>query len=105
MMSNKGGPVRDFPSLSPVHYEILNLLRSGEMYGLEMVKASKMLKRGTVYVTLDRMTDKKWVTSRAIDNPNEPGMPRRRYKMTALGQRILAAHDAAAATFAKGAFA
>lgn len=95
----------DLPHLSPLQYEILNLLRSGEMYGLEMVKSSKLLKRGTVYVTLDRMTDKGFVTSRAESNPSEPGMPRRLYSVTALGRRVLAARDAAEVIFARGALA
>ncbi|WP_425417483.1 PadR family transcriptional regulator [Oricola indica] len=85
-----------------MEYEILNLLRSQEMYGLEMVKTSSVLKRGTVYVTLDRMTDKGYVRSRTEDNPKEPGMPRRLYSITALGQRVMQATDAATAVFAAG---
>ncbi|PBC22145.1 hypothetical protein CK226_16035 [Mesorhizobium sp. WSM4311] len=93
------------PNLSNTEYEIMNLLRSREMYGLEMIKASPSLKRGTIYVTLDRMTDKGFVTSRPVHNPNEAGMPRRVYSVTALGQRVLQARHAAEASFASGAFA
>ncbi|WP_256754204.1 PadR family transcriptional regulator [Mesorhizobium sp. Mes31] len=93
------------PNLSNTEYEIMNLLRSREMYGLEMIKASPSLKRGTIYVTLDRMTDKGFVTSRAVQNPNEAGMPKRLYSVTALGQRVLHAREAAMTAFASGAFA
>lgn len=87
--------------LSPIEYEILDLLRAGrELYGLEMVKASKRLKRGTVYVTLDRMGDKGLVESRQQDADGLPGMPRRLYKITGYGARALNAHEAAEAAFA-----
>lgn len=90
------------PSLSPVEFEILGLLRSREMYGLEMVKESTKLKRGTIYVTLDRMTDKGFVKSRLAERAShESGLPRRIYGITALGQRTLAANEAAAASFAE----
>ncbi|MER8405119.1 helix-turn-helix transcriptional regulator [Mesorhizobium sp. M0185] len=95
--------MNDLPRLSNIEHEILELLRSGEKYGLEMVRASAVLKRGTVYVTLDRMMAKGFVTSRAIRNPNEPGMARRVYSITALGQRVLRARQAAEAAFALGA--
>jgi DNA-binding PadR family transcriptional regulator len=80
---------------------ILDQLRSGrEMFGLEMVKASNgSLKRGTVYVTLNRMTEKRLVTSRQEKEPADPGMPRRLYEITGHGQRVLNAVDAAAAVF------
>ncbi|RWL81898.1 MAG: PadR family transcriptional regulator [Mesorhizobium sp.] len=93
------------PNLSNTEYEIMKLLRSREMYGLEMIRACPSLKRGTIYVTLDRMTDKGFLTSRAVHNPNEAGMPRRLYSATALGQRVLHARDVAGAAFASGAFA
>jgi PadR family transcriptional regulator PadR len=81
-------------TLSPIEYEILSLLRSGkEMYGLEMVRSSKKLKRGTIYVTLDRMTDKGLVESRAEKAVNQSGMPRRQYKIKGYGQRVLHAHE------------
>lgn len=84
--------------LSSIEYEILNLLRAGrEMYGLEMVKASKLLKRGTIYVTLDRMTQKGLVRSRQEAIEGRPGLPRRQYQITGLGARVKAADDAFAA--------
>ncbi|RUW80448.1 PadR family transcriptional regulator [Mesorhizobium sp. M2A.F.Ca.ET.067.02.1.1] len=60
-------PMDQVPRISRVEFEILSLLRSKEMYGLELVKESNMLKRGTVYVTLERMSDKGYVRSREAE--------------------------------------
>lgn len=82
------------PRISRTQYEILDLLRSnGEMYGLEMVRASSMLKRGTVYVLLDRMSQRGWVRSRADAVATESGLPRRRYSLSAEGQRVLIEYE------------
>ena len=89
--------------ISPIEYEILNLLRSGEKYGLELVKSSSIIKRGTVYVYLERMTEKGYVRSRTVENANEPGLPRRLYSLEGLGQRVLHAQEMADAVFAEGA--
>jgi len=81
-------------TLSDKEQLILQLLiRRQEMYGLELVAASKRrLKRGTVYVTLMRMEDKGYLTSRLEDAPpGAGGLPRRVYQPTALGRRVLAA--------------
>ncbi len=66
------------------------LIRNGEMFGLEMVRASGLkLKRGTIYVTLSRMSDKGYVESREETRPSpEIGIPRRKFKVTGLGERI-----------------
>ena len=84
------------PRLSPKEQLILELLirRRGGLYGLELVTASRgRLKRGTVYVTLARMEDKGFVTSRQEDAPADAGgLPRRIYSPTALGRRIVDAH-------------
>lgn len=76
---------------SPKEVEILSLLLNGrEMYGLEMVKASEgALKRGTIYVLLDRLEDRGFVTSRAEKLEGVSGMPRRLYQITGQGQRAL----------------
>ena len=82
------------PSLSGKESVILDLLvRKGELYGLQLVAASKrQLKRGTVYVTLGRMEAKGYITSRLDDpSPESGGPPRRLYRPTALGRRVLAA--------------
>lgn len=75
---------------------VLELLLGGkEMYGLEMVKADVGLKRGTIYVTLGRMEEVKWVTSRVGANDlGGLGPPRRLYRITGLGARALAARRA-----------
>jgi DNA-binding PadR family transcriptional regulator len=67
------------------------LVGEREMYGLELVAASRRrLKRGTVYVTLARMEDKGYVTSRLEAAPDRAGgLPRRVYEATPLGRRVL----------------
>ena len=90
-MSGKRAAV---PRLSPKETLILELLtREGELYGLQLVDASKgRLKRGTVYVTLGRMEDKGYVSSHAEDAPDGAGgLPRRLYKATPYGLRVLKA--------------
>ena len=75
---------------------VLRLLISNpEMFGLEMVNACVGLKRGTIYVTLGRMEDEGWVKSRTQKDRNSSGLPRRLYSITGLGQRALAAREAA----------
>jgi PadR family transcriptional regulator len=81
-------------TLSDKEHLILQLLvRRQEMYGLELVAASRRrLKRGTVYVTLRRMEDKGYITSRLEDAPpGAGGLPRRVYQPTALGRRVFGA--------------
>jgi len=71
---------------------ILQLLGGTELYGLQLVAASRRrLKRGTVYVTLGRMEQKGFIVSRLEDPPPATGgMPRRMYRATSLGRRVLA---------------
>lgn len=81
----------EFPKLSRKEFLILEMLISkGEMFGLEMVEASGgELKRGTIYVTLQRMGDKGYIESR--EEPRsmpEIGIPRRKYWATGLGERV-----------------
>jgi DNA-binding PadR family transcriptional regulator len=81
-------------TLSAKERLVLELLaRNGEAYGLQLVAASRgRLKRGTVYVTLGRMEEKGYITSRLDDPPDGAGgMPRRLYEPTALGARVLGA--------------
>jgi PadR family transcriptional regulator, regulatory protein PadR len=80
------------PSLPAKQRLILELLVAArEMYGLELVAASRgRLKRGTVYVTLGRMKEKGFIMSRLEDPPADAGgLPRRVYKATPLGRRVL----------------
>lgn len=79
---------------------ILELLVSnGPMYGLQLVERSGGgLKRGTVYVTLGRMEAKGVIESeQEAPVPGAIGLPRRIYRPTALGERMLRAW----ATFAR----
>ena len=81
------------PSLSAKEALILELLlenAANEKYGLELVSNSrKRLKRGTVYVTLDRMEDKGFVQSRQeAPRADASGLPRRLYRVTGYGEKI-----------------
>lgn len=89
------------PRLSPIETLILEMLiEHAEMYGLAMVEASNgELKRGTVYVTLDRMEDRGLLESFEADGKGR-GPARRMYRPTGLGMRTLAAWEAAGAVFA-----
>jgi DNA-binding PadR family transcriptional regulator len=85
------------PVPSPKEALVMQLLvRGGELYGLQMVEQSEgELKRGTVYVTLERMEDKGYITSRQEERaPDAIGLPRRLYKLTGLGERVLHAWEA-----------
>ena len=92
------------PSLPPKEALILELLvQEAELYGLQLVAASKgRLKRGTVYVTLGRMEEKGLVEARAEEKPAHAGMPRRLYRATSLGRRVLDAWSLMAAALAPG---
>lgn len=89
--------MNDVPRLSGKERAILELLAEHtEMYGLAMVHASQgMLKRGTIYVTLGRMEDKGYVQSEErADASGRKGPPRRVYRVTQLGERVLHAWHA-----------
>jgi len=82
------------PTLPPKERLILELLvAAGPMYGLQLVQQSQgSLKRGTVYVTLGRMESKGFVESEQESlPPGAIGLPRRLYRPTALGERMLRA--------------
>jgi DNA-binding PadR family transcriptional regulator len=83
----------------------LRLLRNepAGMYGLEMVDASKgKLGRAAIYVTLSRMETKGFVKRHTPIEDEHPGLPRPRYKITALGERALRAAEAAAGVMDAG---
>jgi PadR family transcriptional regulator PadR len=82
------------PTLPAKERLILELLVSGgPMYGLQLVEqAQGALKRGTVYVTLGRMESKGFLASEQETLPSGAiGLPRRVYRPTALGERMLRA--------------
>ena len=72
---------------------VLELLRDGDRYGLELVDASRgKLKRGSIYVTLARMEAKSFVESWQEERiAATAGMPRRIYRATDYGLKV---HDA-----------
>jgi PadR family transcriptional regulator PadR len=80
-------------TLSRKELLVLDLLRQQDLYGLQLVAASAgRLKRGTVYVTLGRMEDKGYITSKLEAAPSGAGgLPRRIYAATPLGRRMFAA--------------
>ena len=83
-------------SLSEKEALILDLLDGqGELYGLELVaRAEGELKRGTLYVTLGRMVEKGYLSMHREDEVKHSGLPRPRYRVTSLGQRMLSAQRA-----------
>jgi PadR family transcriptional regulator, regulatory protein PadR len=94
----------EFPKLSSKEMKVLEMLiHNGEMFGLEMVESSEgELKRGTIYVTLSRMSDKGYIESR--EEPRtapEIGIPRRKYWATGLGESVYKANVRAVEMFNK----
>src|SRR5262245_55219928 len=92
-MNKTEHPEEQVPSLSSMEALILELLLENpakEKYGLELVTNSRdRLKRGTVYVTLDRMEDKGYVQSRQeVPRADASGLPRRLYRVTGYGERM-----------------
>jgi DNA-binding PadR family transcriptional regulator len=95
--------VSKLPSLSHKEAVVLRLLIKSrrELFGLEMVESSEgELKRGTIYVTLQRMQEKGFIESRQEERvAPEIGIPLRLYKVTGLGERVFAAYQAADSIF------
>ena len=91
-----------FPRISQKEELIFELLGTKECYGLELVRNSGgKLKRGTVYVTLQRMEDKGLIESYVKEKPaTESGIPRRMYRVTGHGAQVWHAYQAAAAVMA-----
>lgn len=85
---------------------ILSILINGEKYGLQLrrefeKRAPKGLPLGSLYVTMDRMEEAGFVTSRVGESLAELGGNRRKYfKISAKGTRAL---NSAVALF-RGAF-
>ena len=73
------------------------LIDNGEMFGLEMVdKSEGLLKKGTIYVTLQRMEKKKLLSSEEEERPaTEVGIARRFYSPTNWGERVFKAQEIA----------
>jgi len=80
-------------TLSAVEHTVLDMLaaKGDRMYGLELVAESGgRLKRGTVYVTLGRMIQKGLLEAEAEKFTDDSGLvPRRMYRATPYGLRVL----------------
>lgn len=76
---------------TPKEIIILQMLSQGEKYGLEMVHTQPTtIKKGTIYTTLNRMTQKQLITSHTTKPPpGQTGPPRRTYKITPNGKTLL----------------
>src|SRR5262245_45728806 len=82
------------PTLPPKERLILELLvANGPLFGLALVdRSAGALKRGTVYVTLGRLENKGLISSEQEPaHPGAIGLPRRIYRVTGLGERVLRA--------------
>lgn len=81
--------------------EVLQLLAGGrELYGLELIKRSGgTLKRNSIYVVLGRMEDQGLIKGREVKVEGAPGLPRRLYRITGLGERSLSTWNAAQAAW------
>jgi DNA-binding PadR family transcriptional regulator len=91
------------PSLPRKERLILELLTAeGPTYGLQLVRLSRgELKLGTVYATLARMEAKGYVESEREPLPSGAiGLPRRMFRATGLGIRVLNAWVVLAREFA-----
>lgn len=81
--------------MSAVESLVIDLLCSGDRYGLELVDASdRKLKRGTIYVTLTRMESKGFIESwQEEPRAGAIGLPRRMYRVTTYGLKVHSAYN------------
>lgn len=83
---------------------VMQILQSntGGAYGLQIVEDSEgLVKRGSVYVLLTRLEDKGYV--RVLPSkvtPENGGLPRPKYQLTAEGSRVLRTAEANGMVFA-----
>jgi len=84
----------DFPKITQKEQLILSLLISKgnkEQFGLELVNTSQgQLKKGTVYVLLQRLEEKGFIKSRKEkQQEGARGLPKRLYTISAEGKHAL----------------
>ena len=93
-----------FSILTEREANVLTQLIAGEKYGLELVAGSGgLLRRNAVYVLLGRMEDKGLIEGREEATPQgESGPPRRVYRVTGHGARVLAVYDMRGGALPKG---
>lgn len=95
------------PQISNIEMMIMSILlekAGAEIYGWELMEASDgKLKRGTIYVILNRMEDKGFIESRKEERRvGARGLPRRMYKLTGMGQHTLSVWKVAQEQFSEG---
>jgi DNA-binding PadR family transcriptional regulator len=86
------------PQLAVTELLILSLLLDGEQFPLRLAdRSGGSLKRGTVYVTLQRMQSKGYVESHVEPMvQGATGRPRRWYRPSVYGRQVFAAWQLAA---------
>jgi DNA-binding PadR family transcriptional regulator len=80
------------PFATEAEIKVLTILAEDVgLYGLEIVRQSNgTVKRGGVYVILNRLEERGLVWSR-VSRTGNPGLPRPRYGITEAGERMLKA--------------
>ncbi|MEO0398011.1 MAG: PadR family transcriptional regulator [Pseudomonadota bacterium] len=71
-----------------------NLASGGAMFGLQLVDRDKRLKRGSIYVLLNRLEKKGFVKTSAEDVQDPDGLKRRRFIITGKGRKVMLAYGA-----------
>jgi DNA-binding PadR family transcriptional regulator len=81
------------PQLAETEWLILMLLQEGEQFPLRLAERSGgALKRGTVYITMQRMQSKGYLESHVEALvPGAMGRPRRWYRLSAYGRQLYGA--------------
>jgi DNA-binding PadR family transcriptional regulator len=97
-MSSRRSFTSRMPQLAVTELLILSLLQDGEQFPLRLAdRSGGSLKRGTVYVTLQRMQSKGYVESRVEPMvQGATGRPRRWYRPSVYGRQVFAAWQLAA---------
>lgn len=81
-------------SVTKTELLIMELLVSGSAYGLELVHRSEgKLKRGTVYVLLQRIEEKGFIKSQRQPRDGNSKSARRTYFLTGAGAQALSAYE------------
>lgn len=77
--------------LTPTEALVMRYLELAPHYGLELITMDPSLRRGTVYVLLARLVKRGLVVSSMRKTPRgQHGPPRRVYRLSAQGRRVLA---------------
>lgn len=86
--------------ITGAEFSILKMLVDNgtkSMYGLELVdRSGGKLKKGSVYVLLSRLEEKGFVDGKKED-PMEVAVPRKLYRITAPGRKVVRAWESVAA--------